>query len=200
LIGSWNNFISFFGLIVLLIVFTLEFLKLKKFFLWFLYSLLVISIFFLIIINVPLVWLMISIFSAIIFVYSISIQHAGVKVIHGVEDKKRFPFVSLVVVFISLIFLIGNTMIGDFVAKYISVSNLDIRPSIVTTSQVSWQSIKTDPLFGSGPNTFVTSWALFHPKEINETIFWNTDFNNSFSFATTILVTTGLIGFISKML
>ena len=197
LIGSWNNFISFFGLIVLLVVFTLEFLKLKKLFLWFLYSLLVVSIFFLIIINVPLVWLMIAIFSAIIFVYSISIQHAGVKIIHGVEDKKRFPFVSLVIVLISLIFLIGNTMIGDFVTKYISVSNLDIRPSIVTTSQVAWQSIKTDPLFGSGPNTFATSWALFQPEEINETIFWNTDFSNSFSFLTTILVTTGLVGFIS---
>ena len=199
LIGSWNNFIAFFGLMVLLIVFTLEFLKLKKLFLWLLYSLLVVSIFFLIVVNVPLVWLLVSVFSAIIFVYSISIQHAGVKIIHGIEDKKRFPFVSLIMVFISLIFLIGSTLIGNFVSKYIAISNLDIRPSVITTSQVAWQSLKADPLLGSGPNNFQTSWAIFHPKEINETIFWNTDFSNGFSFLSTILITTGLLGFISVL-
>lgn len=200
LIGNWNNFIAFFGLIILLIVFTLEFLKVKKLFLWFLYSLLVVSIFFLIIVNVPLIWLMVSIFSAIIFVYSISIQHAGVKIIHGVEDKKRFPFVSLIVVLISLIFLIGSNLIGGFISKYISVSNLDIRPSMVTTSQVAWQSLKMDPLLGTGPNTFPSSWSLYQPEEINETIFWSTDFTNGFSFLSTILITTGIVGFISVLL
>lgn len=197
LIGSWNNFALFFGLVVLLCLFTLEFLKSKKLFLILQYFLLVSGLFFIIIINIPMVWLLVGIFSVIIFVYSVSIQHAGVRIIHGGGEKKRFPLASLVVVLICFAFLLGSNSIGSLLSRYVNLSNTEVRPSIVTTGQIAWKAIKHNPLFGTGPNTFVMDWSLWQPKEIAQTIFWNSDFNNGYSTLSTFIVTTGILGFLA---
>jgi tetratricopeptide (TPR) repeat protein len=146
-----------------------------------------------------LVWLLICIFSVIIFVYIVSVQHSGIKIIPG-EGKKKFPYVSLIIIFTSFVFLVGNNLIGNFVSNYITLNNTDIRPSITTTSQIAWKAIKYNPFFGTGPNTFVIDWALWQPKEIVQTIFWDTDFTNGFSLLSTFAVTTGLIGLIAFLL
>jgi len=201
LVGSWNDFALLFGLIILLSVFTIEFLKSKGLFRFIQFFLLVVGIFFLAIINIPFIWLLVGIFSAIIFIYSVSIQHAGVRVVHGGDEKKKFPFVALVVVFISFIFLVGSNSIGGFISRYISLNNnIDIRPSITATSQIAWKAIKYNPFFGTGPNTFVTDWALWQPKAIAQTIFWNADFTSGFSTFTTFAVTTGIVGIVIWLL
>jgi tetratricopeptide (TPR) repeat protein len=198
LVGSWNSFALVLGVLVLLSIFTLELLKTKKLiFRIAQYVMLVLGLLFLIIVNVPLVWLLVGIFSVIMFVYSISMQHAG-----NQEEghKKKFPFTSLIVIFVSLMFLIGSNLVGNFVSKYVNLNNPDIRPSIVTTSQIAWKSIKHNPLFGTGPNTFVIDWALWQPKEIAQTVFWNVDFTNGFSLLATFAVTTGIVGLLSLLL
>lgn len=197
LVGSWNNFGLLFGLMILLSIFTLEFLKTRGFFLFIQYFLLVTGLFFLIAVNIPLVWLLVGIFSIIIFVYSVSIQHAGVRIVHGGGEKKRFPFSALIVVFFCLSFLIGSNSLGGLVSKYISISTPEVRPSLVTTSQIAWKSIKHNPFFGTGPNTFMIDWSLWQPREIAQTIFWNIDFNEGYSTLATFAVTTGIIGFLS---
>lgn len=200
LVGSWNNFSLILGIMVLLSVFTIELLKTKTIFKVAQYVLLCLSILLLIIINNPLVWLLVGIFSVILFVYSISLQHAGVNIIQGENNKKRFPFASLIVVFISLIFLLGGNLASTTISQFINLNNPDIRPSIVTTSQIAYKSIRHNPLLGTGPNTFVNDWSLWQPKEISQTIFWNTDFINGFSFLMTIAATVGLLGLISFLL
>lgn len=195
LVGSWNDFALLFGLIVLLAVFTTEFLKSRKIFRAIQFFLIIIGIFFLAIINIPLVWILVGLFSAIIFVYRISIQNTGVQSVEGTEEKKKFPFVALIVVFVSFIFLVGSGSIGTLISKYISVSNIDVRPSITTTSQIAWKAIKHNPVLGTGPNTFVIDWSLWQPKAIAQTIFWNSDFTNGFSYLATFAVTTGILGF-----
>lgn len=200
LVGSWNNFALLIGALVLLSVFTIELLKTKTKFRIVQYLLLSLGMLFLIIINVPLVWILIGLFSVIIFVYSVSLQHSGVKVIEGEENKKRFPFASLIILFISLLSLIGSNLIGNLVSNYVSLNNPDVRPSIVTTSQIAWKSIKHNPLFGTGPNTFVIDWALWQPKEIAQTVFWNVDFTNGYSLLTTFAITTGLLGLVAFLL
>ena len=200
LIGSWNNFALFLGLIVLLSAFTLELIKTKIAYKIPQYLLLVLGLLFLIIINVSLVWLLVGLFSVIIFVYSISIQHTGVKVIQSEDSKKKFPFISLVIIFISFIFLMGSNLVNGFISNYVNLNNPDIRPSIVTTSQIAYKSFKHNPLFGTGPNTFVIDWALWQPKDIAKTIFWNVDFSNGYSLLTTFAVTTGLLGLFALLL
>lgn len=200
LVGSWNNFALLLGLLVLLSVFTIELIKTKKLFRVIQYLLLFLGMLFLIIINLPLVWMLVGLFSVIIFVYSISLQNSEVKVIQGEENKKRFPFTSLIILFISLLSLIGSNLIGGFVANYVSLNNPDVRPSIVTTTQIAWKSIKHNPLFGTGPNTFVIDWALWQPKEIAQTVFWNVDFTNGYSLLTTFAVTSGVLGLLAFLL
>ena len=197
LVGSWNNFAILFGLVVLLCLFTMEFLKVKKTYLILEYFLLVSSLFFLVVINIPLVWLLVGIFSIIIFVYSVSIQHAGVKIIHGGGDAKRFPFASLVVVFICLTFLVGSNSLGGLISRYINLSNPEVRPSLVTTGQIMLKSVKHNPFFGTGPNTFGLDWSLWQPKDITQTIFWNSDFSSGYSTFSTFVVTTGILGFLA---
>jgi tetratricopeptide (TPR) repeat protein len=200
LVGSWNNFALLLGVIVLLSVFTIELLRTKIVFKVAQYLLLLLGMLFLVIINVPLVWLLVGLFSVIIFVYSISVQHSKVKIIQGENDKKRFPFTSLIILFISLASLIGNNLVGNFVSNYVSLNNTDVRPSIVTTSQIAYKAIKHNPFFGTGPNTFAIDWALWQPKEIAQTVFWNIDFTNGYSLLATFAVTTGLLGLLSLLL
>lgn len=197
LVGSWNNFALLFGLIILLSLFTLEFLKTKGLFLFIQYFLLITGLFFLVVINIPLVWLLVGVFSMIIFVYSVSIQHAGIKIVHGGGEKKRFPFAALIVVFFCLSFLVGSNSLGGLVSKYINLSNPEVRPSLSTTTHIAWKSIKHNPFFGTGPNTFVIDWASWQPKEIAQTVFWNTDFNEGYSTLSTFVVTTGILGLLA---
>ena len=197
LVGSWNNFALLFGLIILLCLFSIEFLKSKRLFLILQYFLLVSGLFFIIIINIPMVWILVGIFSTVIFVYSISIQHAGIKIIHGGGENKRFPLAALIVVFVCFLFLLGSNSIGNLMSRYINLSNTEVRPSIVTTGQIAWKAIKHNPFFGTGPNTFVMDWSLWQPKDIAQTVFWNSDFNNGYSTLSTFVVTTGILGFLA---
>jgi len=48
--------------------------------------------------------------------------------------------------------------------------------------------------YGSGPGTYLFDYTMFHDAGINETNFWNTRFDRSSSFYTTLLATTGFIG------
>jgi len=197
LVGSWNNFALLFGLIILLSLFTLEFMKTRGFFLFVQYFLLITGLFFLVVINIPLVWMLVGLFSIVIFVYSVSIQHAGINIVHNGGEKKRFPFAALIVVFFCLSFMIGSNSLGGLISKYINLSNPEVRPSIVTTSQIAWKSIKHNPAFGTGPNTFAIDWSLWQPKDIAQTIFWNADFSEGYSTLTTFVVTTGILGLLS---
>ncbi|MFA6514802.1 MAG: tetratricopeptide repeat protein [Candidatus Paceibacterota bacterium] len=200
LVGSWNNFAFLLGIMVLLSVFTIELLRTKKLlFRIAQYVLLLLGVLFLIVVNVPLVWILVGLFSVIIFVYSIAVQHSGANIIQEENEKKKFPFASLIIIFISLLSLIGSNLVGNFLSNYVSINNPDIRPSIVTTSQIAYKAIRHNPFFGTGPNTFMIDWSLWQPKEIAQTIFWNADFSNGFSLLATFAVTTGLLGLISML-
>lgn len=200
LVGSWNNFALILGIMILTSLFTIELFKPNKVFKVAQYVLLILSILLLIIINFSLAWLLVGIFAVILFVYSISLQNAGVELIQADDKKKKFPFMSLIVVFISLIFLVGGNLASDVVSRYVSFSNPDIRPSIVSTSQIAYKAMRHNPFFGTGPNTFVNDWSLWQPTGINQTLFWNADFTAGYSFLTTIAVTSGLVGFVSLLL
>ena len=201
LVGNWNNFALLLGVIVLLAIFTLELSKTKKLIFKIVQYLLLLSgVLLLVIINIPFVWLLVGSFSVIIFVYSISVQHLSTNDTEGGKNKKVFPFISLSVIFISLVFLTSGSLINGFISKYISLNNPDVRPSIITTSQIAYEAMRHNPLLGTGPNTFIVDWALWQPKDIAQTIFWNIDFVNGYSLLSTFAVTTGLLGLLSLVL
>lgn len=193
LIGSWNDFVLFFGLMVILSLFTLEFLNNKLPARIVLYIIVAVGLFFLIVINTPLVWLLVGIFSLIIFVYSISTNQ-----IHSKKEEdyapRKLPVTSLVVMIVSLLFLIGSGSLGILVSKYVNVYNPDIRPSTSATLNIGWHAIKHNPFFGTGPNTFNLDWSLWKPAAVKNTIYWNTDFTNGVGLIPTYLATAGILG------
>ncbi|MFA6251493.1 MAG: hypothetical protein WC603_02610 [Candidatus Paceibacterota bacterium] len=200
LVGDWGNFALLMGIMVLLSLFTIELLKTRRLVKIIQYILLILGILFLVMVNISWIWLLVGLFAVIIFVYIFSIQRSGVKIIQDGGEKSKFPLTSLVVIFISLIFLIGSNLTSNFLSNYISINTSEIRPSIVTTSKIAYKSLLHNPLLGTGPNTFVIDWALWQPKEIAQTVFWNVDFTNGFSLLATFAVTTGLLGVISLLL
>lgn len=52
-------------------------------------------------------------------------------------------------------------------------------------------------LLGSGPGTFGMDWGLYKDSSINQTIFWALRFAQGYSWASTLLATAGILGFLS---
>jgi tetratricopeptide (TPR) repeat protein len=198
-VGSWNNFALIIGLISLLSLFTIELLKTNIILKIIQYFLLVFGILFLIIINFQFIWILLGILSILIFVYSISLQHSEADVNEN-NKVKKFPFISLAVILISITFLVGGNLINGLVSKYVNLNVSEARPSIIATSQIVYKAIRHNPVLGTGPNTFMIDWALWQPKEIAQTFFWNVDFDSGFSLLMTFIATTGILGFVSLIL
>jgi len=200
LIGTWSDFALFLGLIVTLSIFTIEFLKTSKFLLIAQYFVLIFGFIFLIIINMPLVWVLVGMFSIAIFIYKVSLQNKTIEIVGNIKSKNKFPFIALVSILLSIFFLVSNNLVSSFLLNYINISNNDVYPSFVTTSQIAYKSIIQNPLFGTGPNTFITDWSLWKPSDIAQTAYWNIDFSNGFSLLYTLLVSTGILGLLSLLL
>ncbi len=70
----------------------------------------------------------------------------------------------------------------------------ELMPSLKTSASVALQTVKINPLLGSGPGTFISDYTRFKPAEVNKTQFWNVRFDRSSSRFLTILATTGVLG------
>ena len=109
-----------------------------------------------------------------------------------VSIKKKI-WLPLCIVF-AVIFLVFNP---------ITLSFFHPAPDEVSLSnELSWK-IGTDVLqsskflLGSGPNTFNYLYHLEKPQNINDTIFWNTEFNQGASVLSTWLGTVGALGMLA---
>ncbi|MDP3729227.1 MAG: tetratricopeptide repeat protein [bacterium] len=79
----------------------------------------------------------------------------------------------------------------------------EVSPSQRATVDVGLKVFKEGPrsiFFGSGPGTFGIDWGRYKDPSINQTIFWGLRFSQGSSWATTLLPTTGLLGFGSFLL
>ncbi|MBP6931400.1 MAG: tetratricopeptide repeat protein [Candidatus Pacebacteria bacterium] len=194
LVGSWNDFVLFFGAIIILAIFALGFLDLVKKHRIFLYFLISLGLIFLMIINIPFVWFLLGIFSTIVFVYVISIQSSKTK---QATIERKLPVPALVVMIVSVLFLVGGNLFGGLISNYVNIYNPDVRPSITSTTTVAWHALQHNPFFGTGPNTFNLDWSFWKPQIIKDTAYWNLDFNQGVGFIPTLLATTGVIGLLS---
>lgn len=194
LLGTWNNFAFLFGGVVVLCLAMIELLPKKKSITIFLTIFCILSLFLLVLVNISFVWILVGIFSLVVFVYSISQNRA--------EDRtlKNFPYLSFFVVLISLLFLVGSNSLSTIVAQYFGAINPEFYPSVSGTFELVRPALSHNPLFGTGPNTFALDWSMWRPQEIFQSIFWNVDFKSGFGLIPTFLITTGIIGFLAWIL
>lgn len=208
LIGKWNDLGIFFGLIAVLALSLKELLPAasNKVTNLFFNLILGASVIGLIFVNFYEVWLLLGVAALLVLVYAASF-HDRVK---GGEDgggqKVRVFRPALVVFLIALVFIVLgrngswlSTKINS-VNQSLGVSSFEVRPSWGGTSAILKQTIKSDPVFGVGPNKFVDQWVKYKPTGVNDTQFWNIDFNSGISFFPTVVVMTGILGAISLAL
>ncbi len=103
------------------------------------------------------------------------------------------------VVVLGLFMMIFGSFINKVLPSRIQVANVDVRPSWQGTMQVGGAALNqpTSLIFGVGPNTFGREWGLYKPASVNQTVFWNTDFNAGIGSIPTSFVTTGILGILA---
>lgn len=205
-VGGWNDLGVFFGVGALLSLITIEFLALNRLFRALVYLALILSLFFLAVVNFPTIWTTLGLFSLVLLVYLISFQPAHVAV--GAErtddapaanapSLRRIPIPSLLVLLVSVVFMLAGGTLGREIASVFNISQFEARPSWQATFDVARRTLIADPLLGAGPNRFVRSWLQFKPLGINQTIFWNVDFNYGVGLIPTFLATSGILGLLA---
>lgn len=198
MIGSWNDFAILAGLVAILSLLGLQFFEIKKASKIGLSIGLVLSILVLGIINFTSVWYVLGIIALMVFVYSLSIATPSDSASN--TNEKQLPLAPFFVVLACLFFLLGNSLVSDFVSNKLRFSNSEVRPSLVTTLNVGGKSLVKNPLrfiVGAGPNRFSQMWAEYRPTDLNQTIFWDTRFNSGFGLVPSLMLTTGLIGIVA---
>lgn len=207
MIGKWNDLGIYFGLIALLSAVTLELTALNKKIRFLLYFSSLSSLFFLSVINFKSLWYIVGIFAFIFFIYSISFrkyEFAKETAESANSSARKIPYFVLFFLIVSIVFIADGMrskhFIGDSIANYFKISQIEVRPSLLGTMGILKQSLKENPILGAGPNSFLNSWILFKPDSINSTVFWNADFNYGAGIIPTFITTTGILGIISWLL
>lgn len=207
-VGRWNDLGIFFGISVILSLVVFETLTLNKVFKWLLYSIFLISLLFLSVVNFNLIWITLGIFSLVFFVYMFSFSSAESKnsfddegdsviSIRSREVNRRVSYSSLIVLIVSAFFLISGNMVGGYLSNKLKISNTDVRPSWTAMVQITKETLKESPVLGAGPNKFSNQWLTHKPEGINQTIYWDTDFNYGVGLIPTFAVTTGILGLLA---
>lgn len=203
MLGSWNNVAILFAVSALLSLITLEMnrglSKILKIMLW---VGLVVSMFFVALVNFAAVWVILGLVSFLFILFRMFSLYSENDMVPISWAKRllKAPKISVAIFVLSIIFYIGSASFGLFLANKFSATSVEVRPSFGSTMEIAKNTIREKPLFGTGPNTFVTQWLTYKPADIVTTVFWNTDFTNGIGLLPTFAVTTGVIGILSWLL
>ena len=108
----------------------------------------------------------------------------------------RFSVLILLITLSGVMISIGHVSLQQELSTEVSPS---LRATAVIASQVFKEGSKS-LLLGSGPGTFIVDWSKFRDPSLNQTLFWNIRFTQGFSWLSTVLVTSGILGAASMAL
>lgn len=133
--------------------------------------------------------------ASVVTVCSILAAHSRM---HGAKAALRsLPWMPIVAGLISAAFLLWGNVFQSGIVHFFPVSSLEVRPSLTTTFDVLRASHGDSVerfLIGTGPATFGDTWFAYKPASINQSQFWNLDFNVGYSTIATALATVGVLG------
>jgi tetratricopeptide (TPR) repeat protein len=147
------------------------------------------------VINFTLVWALLLVFAlglGVVAYLTGRAQDAG--------DVARMPVLSAVVAVIAALFLFFGQSFNVGLTSVFPVSSLEVRPSYTSTMDINAASREggiSRLFFGVGPNSFGQQWLLHKPAEVNQSAFWNVDFNVGFSTLSTAFGMVGLAGLLA---
>ena len=198
LVGKWNDLGLLVGLIPLLTLLSLEFATtLRRRVLAGIVTL--VSVILLALINFPLVWSLLLVFFVLLAIWS----YFAARPVEAVSFTQSIPWVPVAGIVVSGIFLLWGTVVNTGLTSVFPVSSLEIRPNLSSSLdvvKVSHGSSVGRFLFGTGPETFGQQWLLHKPISVNQTPFWNLDFNVGYSSFVTALGSVGVVGAIAWLI
>ena len=115
----------------------------------------------------------------------------------SVSESGVTTTLALPVLILSLFFVVGSSTIGAAATSLFGTDQIVVRPSWQATLDIGRSVYDQSLFFGSGPGTFSRSWQQYRSADINQTIFWNTNFGSGIGFIPTSFTTTGLFGLLS---
>ena len=207
LVGSWVDFAYFTTFTFVLALLFYEVLLPKGFFKKLSLGALILSTIVLVFLNFKAAWIIAIVSSLLVFVYKSSVERSAAKFFgdrDGLpaqaegevpEQNTTFPVLSFVALLVGLFFFLSSNSLGAGIARSVGVTFGDIRPSFGATVQVMGGALRHDPIFGAGAGRFGEVWNLYRPLSINQTQFWNTNFDSGYSLFTSLVTTGGsLVG------
>ncbi len=187
LLGKWNDLAIFLGLVSISSLLALELAPQSKLMKVLSYIAFVGSLILLVVANFQPVWVVLALFSLVFFVYQLSFRKSD-------GGGRVLPMHTLAVLVVSAFFVFAGSTVGSLVSGALGISQVEVRPSWGATAEVTGTALSSDPVFGVGPNRFSVEWLRSKPAGINDTLFWNVDFNYGIGFVPSLVVTTGIVG------
>lgn len=209
LTGSWNDLSIFAGFAVLIALISLGALQARGMWQWVLRGALVIGLILLAVVNFKLTWLVVAAFSLVFFLYSLSYaKHRGIT--GPITTRiKHVSWLPIVVLLVALIFIVDASVrkdqagiatpgpIATFINSKTNATQIEVRPSWSATLTLAKKTLQSHPIVGVGPNQFVSAWVMNKPLEVNQSVFWSTDFVSGIGVIPTALITLGGLGLLA---
>ena len=180
-IGSWNSMsLASTFLIMMIFPFLAQSSGIKRLILGIIFAAFLFIIF---LVNFPLAWIFLGVFSLIFLSYAIWKKNVG----------NQALFLSIVLLLISVF---GFSFDGFISEKFNIIPPVEVSVSHKATANVVLSSLKEDLFFGKGPATFRYIWDLFKPSEVNQSIFWGTRFDSGSSYLLALPGEIGILGWL----
>lgn len=195
-IGGFNDVALFSGLILILGLITLVQLPLRAGFQYAIGALCLLALVLLAIVNFFNVWIVIGFFGLLMFIYLLSRDtlFRSDDAPDPEPQSKVLVAVTMMVCVLSAMFIVAGDYAGEKVSEWTDVNYIEVRPSIGATADVAAGVYQENVLLGVGPNRFADAWRQYKNRSINETIFWDTDFNAGSGYVPTLFVNLGILG------
>ena len=190
-VGQWFDLGIVSGLGAILSIISIELFELNKRLRYFLFGLLSLSLLSMIMVGFTTVWIILGIFSIIVFVYVFSLNKMK-------ESEMKLPVTSLVTFLLAFVFLIGGGQINSVVNQVFQISpNEIVPPSLESTTEVLKGTLKNDPIFGVGPTNFDQAWSQYKPTSFNQSDLWSINFRYGHSLILSYIVMGGLLSLLA---
>ncbi len=197
LVGKWNDLGIFFGLGAILSLSAIELLEMGLYPKVLLWSTLLLSLGMVGVVNYSPIFLSVGFISLLVFIYSLFFFNGNTLI--GGYSRAKLVKPSLLVIVVCAILFFSQVKIGEFLSKK-NIINMDVRPSLSATIDIAQKTMREGTknfIFGAGPNNFSSQWVKFKPEAVNNTIFWNIDFNAGIGRIPSSSVTMGLFGLLA---
>lgn len=211
LLGSYENLAFFLGLGVVGTLLAFRVLDLAPRTRQALTVVTVVALFLVAVANASIVWVLLALVALGLFIeaammrkhVSEDVDLEGVAVVsEGVseESETQRPIALALLVLVTAVFFLVGTTLSASLANSLQVNALSVSPSFGATLDVARHTYATNPVFGTGPNTFAVQWLKYRNPALNTNIFWNVDFASGIGFIPTSMVTTGGVGLLAWLL